>query len=191
VKKDDNITFMTKMMTVSCAGALIHPFVFTALEYYSKVILSKKDLNDDLVNPETWKLCAHEVMEKLNKHLQRTPSRPDHCPSCGVAPGEKHYSRCNITICPECGRNLYQCGCEFSFEEFKRLPPVLWTGQTPTNAACSEFGLYGRWRDGEFEPCSQNEIGAQEDIERLYRECFWDKTRQRWVMPEIANKPAE
>lgn len=191
MKKDDNITFMTKMMTVSRAGALIHPFVFTALEYYSKVILSKEDLNTGMVNQESWKLCAREVLEKLNKHLQREPSRPDHCPSCGVSPGEPHLSHCNITVCAACGHNLYKCGCEFTLREAKRLPPVLWTGQTPASTACSEFGLYGRWRAGEFEPCSKDDPGAEEDIERLYREYSWDKSLQRWVMPESANKPAE
>lgn len=88
MKKDDNITFMTKMMTFSRAGALIHPFIFTALEYYSKMILSKKEPDTGLVNPDAWKLCAREVLEKLDKHLERAPSMVDQCPSCGVAPGE-------------------------------------------------------------------------------------------------------
>lgn len=191
MKKDDNITFMTKMMTFSRAGALIHPFIFTALEYYSKVILSKDDLNTGLVNPDAWKLCAREVLEKLDKHLEREPSRADHCPSCGAAPGEPHNLRCNITVCPECGRNLYQCDCELPWDKVKRLPPVRWTGQTPTSAACSEFGLYGKWREGSFEPCPKDDLGAEEDIERLYREYSWDKTLQRWVMPGTASKPAE
>lgn len=74
--KDDNITFMTKMMTFSKAGALIHPFIFIALENYSKAVLSESDLDCGIVNPDAWKLCARETLEKLSMHLEYDPFKP-------------------------------------------------------------------------------------------------------------------
>lgn len=181
-KKDDNVTFVTKLMTISSVGALVHPFVLTALEYYSKAVLSKKDLEKEfsigLVNPEAWKRCAKEVLQKVDKHLEREPSTPDHCPSCGVAIGETHRSNCNIEPCPNCGRNLYQCDCEW--EEVKSLQPVRWTGEDRVLSACRQFGLYGRWLESGFEPCSKEDSGAEEDVERLYRDGSWDKAQQKW-----------
>lgn len=186
MEKDDNITFVTKLMTFSNVGALVHPFVLTALEYYCKVILSKKDMEKDmgesLVPPDAWKRCAKEVLEKLDKHLERGPTPADHCPSCGTAPGESHRSNCNITVCPNCGHNYYQCDCEW--EQVKGLPDVRWNGESPTSAACREFGLYGKWEDGEFEPCSSDDPKAEEDLERLYRDFSWDKAQHKWVVPE-------
>jgi len=189
MKKDDNITFVTKLMTFSSVGALVHPFVLTALEYYSKAVLSKKDLKKDiptrLISPEAWKHCAQEVLQKVDKHLQRESSTPDHCPSCGVAIGETHRSNCNITPCPNCGRNFYQCGCEWA--EVKSLPSVRWSGENLVLSACRQFGLYGRWLESGFEPCSKNDPGAEEDVERLYREGSWDKAQQKWVIKSRQN----
>jgi hypothetical protein len=183
MKKDDNITFMTKMMTFSKAGALIHPFVFTALEYYSKVILSKKDLDTGMVNPESWKLCAREVLEKLNKHLEREPSKPDHCPDCGAAPGELHKNTCDQTICPACGSLYFTCGCPD--EAIKGLPQVPWRGEPPAITACKEYNLYIRDIPGKWNvPCSGDDEGAREDLDRLYTQGAWDVSRQKWAMPQ-------
>jgi len=183
MKKDDNITFMTKLMTFSAAGALIHPFVFNALEYYSKVVLDKKDLETGLVNPDVWKLCAREVLQKLEKHLRHNP---DGCPCCGVAVGELHETSCDIPTCPACGRNLYTCDC--SNETLKSLPKVPWTGESPTSRACREYDLYGKWVGSTFTSCSRNDADAEEDTERLFREGAWDMGQQKWIMPTITTE---
>jgi len=33
------------------------------------------------------------------------------CHDCGVVPGGKHHSGCDMERCPICGRQLITCGC--------------------------------------------------------------------------------
>lgn len=179
MRKDDNITFMKKMMSYSSAGALIHPFIFTALEYYSKVILAKEDLDTGMVNPEAWKLCAREVLAKLDKHLNHDPNG---CPCCGAAVGKQHERNCDIPTCPACGHSLYKCDCPSDI--IKDMTPVPWSGRTPASMACMEYDLYGKWAGQAFVPCSGDEDGAEEDLDRLFREGTWNQAEQRWEMPD-------
>ena len=186
-KKHDNISFVKQLMTVSSTGVLVHVFVLTALDYYSKLILNKKDLEKEMgnfVNPEAWQRCAREVLEKLDIHLEREPSAPDHCPSCGVAPGEKHKANCNIAHCPKCGHNFYTCHCHLTLADLKLLPPVRWSGESPASAACREYGLYGKWVQEVLVPCFREDPQAEEDFKRLYNECVWDVHKQKWLIPE-------
>lgn len=186
-KKHDNISFVKQLMTFSGTGALAHVFVFAALDYYSKSILSRKDLEKDMgniVNPEAWQRCAREVLEKMDHHLEREPSAPDHCPSCGVAPGEKHRGHCNVAHCPKCGHNFYTCHCHLTLAELKQLPLVRWNGESPTSAACREFSLYGKWNKDRFVPCFGQDPQAEEDLDRLFSEGVWDVPEQKWLMPE-------
>lgn len=36
----------------------------------------------------------------------------EYCPDCAAAVGEFHYDRCDIEICPKCGRQYLSCNCE-------------------------------------------------------------------------------
>lgn len=102
------------------------------------------------------------------------------CRDCGVGPGEFHKGDCDIEQCPYCGGQLVSCGC-------RGTPPLddrmAWTGVWPGVAECREFGWYSRLVPGMgWVPCSADEQGAVEDLNRLHAEARWDRTEKRFVL---------
>jgi len=131
------------------------------------------------------------------------------CPDYGVAPGSYHLDCCDVERCPRCGHQLLSCTCiyevngldvrtlEFEhpdiyengpsqrmYDEWdnkwghRRMP---WTGEWPGLDEARALGLYTKWTDHGWEPCDQNDEGAQGDLNTLVTIAHWDTDSQRWV----------
>lgn len=70
MKRHTNKQLVINLMDHSSAGALSQVFVLQALESYSAQVLaaSSDELGGDrsFINPEAWKACARETLEKLS-----------------------------------------------------------------------------------------------------------------------------
>ncbi len=102
------------------------------------------------------------------------------CPDCGVKAGAFHLPDCDVERCPYCGRQLLSCGC--------RRPPLddrmPWTGTWPGVAECRELGWFAKLVPGKgWIPCSPEEPGATEDLNRLYTQAGWNRAEKRFVLP--------
>jgi len=70
MRKQTNKQLVINLMDRSSAGVLSQAFVLQALENYSAQVLAAS--NDQLggegalINPEAWKACARETLEKLS-----------------------------------------------------------------------------------------------------------------------------
>lgn len=98
------------------------------------------------------------------------------CPDCNVKPSELHLNGCDVERCPVCGFQLISCRCDA--KESDRIP---WRGIYPGVLECREFGWYARLTNNGWVKCSKDHPGATEDLNRLYDDCKWDKTKQRFV----------
>lgn len=95
------------------------------------------------------------------------------CPDCGVQPGQRHDSGCDVSRCPECGVQAVQCG------EHLDAGQSTWTGEWPGDVECREWDwwttivLLG---------------GRRQVVENLNRlpiaaargEIYWDKAGERY-----------
>jgi hypothetical protein len=88
----------------------------------------------------------------------------DNCPDCGVALGRKHKDGCDVERCPHCGGQALGC-VGFNRNDTRREP---WTGKWPGEADCERLG-YFVGGDPQFP-----------DLNRLFRDCVWNRERQRW-----------
>ena len=113
----------------------------------------------------------------IKKAYKKTPP-PKHCPDCGAKPGELHAEGCDIERCPECG--FQRISCECAEESHPRIP---WTGEWYGVAECQELGFYCRYDDvtGCWIECAATDMHAAPDFTRLYAECYWNATQQKWV----------
>lgn len=70
-----------------------------------------------------------------------------------------------------------------AIEDAPRLP---WTGRWPGEAECEEFGWFSRWKKDRsgWERCGPTDAGAGPDLNRLYVDAVWDKTKGRFVRRE-------
>jgi hypothetical protein len=118
----------------------------------------------------------------------------DSCADCGAQPGQHHSDGCDIAHCVACGRQALTCD-----EHADGSTPLgTWTGETPTELACREFGYYSRHttysgygrRDrpdsGPLVPCPANHPHGFSDYDRLraaaaHGEVRWDPARERYV----------
>lgn len=101
------------------------------------------------------------------------------CPDCGAPTGDYHQIGCDIEQCPYCGGQLISCGCARTPPLDDRMP---WAGVWPGVIECREFGWYARRRAGiGWMPCSADEPGATEDLNRLHTEAIWDRAQKRFV----------
>ena len=135
--------------------------------------------------------------------------RKETCGDCGVAVGELHRWGCDIEQCPMCGGQLLTCGCWFdvagidvsgevteadhakvkaAIEAAGRIP---WSGEWPGMAECREYGFYCYCDPRGYGnpamhygwmPCEKDHPKAQPDMNRLMRECAWDRTAKKWVL---------
>lgn len=97
------------------------------------------------------------------------------CPDCGVKPDKMHYPNCGVARCPECGRQMLSCGCEWR--------PSFWSGEWPGVMECREFGWYARLVPGRgWAPCGADHPEAHPDLNRLYIEAQWDRDQERFVL---------
>lgn len=81
MQRKTNIEFIAELMEHSKYGALIQPFVLTAIGRYSEVILEHPDTlreqnKKGLVNSEAWIGCAQEVIDKLAEHFGDADEKP-------------------------------------------------------------------------------------------------------------------
>ena len=73
-KRKTNEQFVKSIMTFSRRGALIQPFVITALEKYSRMVVeshSKGELQGGVfgfINADAWADCGREILEKLEQN---------------------------------------------------------------------------------------------------------------------------
>ena len=88
----------------------------------------------------------------------------DTCPDCGVPLGRKHKEWCDVQRCPHCGGQALGC-VGFDPNDPRREP---WTGKWPGEADCERLGFFVNG-DRDFP-----------DLDRLFRECDWNRERQRW-----------
>ena len=122
---------------------------------------------------------------------KRYISRLELCPDCGVHPGRLHKKYCDVERCPNCGGQRLSCNCENS------LPHLPWSGEWPGVAECREFGWYAKRIPGidGYVPCDKNDIGADEDLNRLRIDAIWDKKQKRFILKnkdaDLLNKKAD
>lgn len=64
-----NVEFVTNLMTYSRHGALTQVFVLQAIEYYAKKVKlpDGRDYSNALINWDSWKAIADEILEKINE----------------------------------------------------------------------------------------------------------------------------
>ena len=86
------------------------------------------------------------------------------CPDCNAALGEKHEDGCDVERCPHCGGQALGC-VGFDPNDPGREP---WTGKWPGEADCERLGYF------------INDNRDFPDLDRLFRECDWNRERQRW-----------
>jgi hypothetical protein len=100
------------------------------------------------------------------------------CPECGVQPGMMHLPGCDIERCPLCGLQAVSCDC--TVKVGNTLLP--WTGEYPGVAECREYGFYAKLVPGSgWVSCESGDLGATEDLNRLYSEAEWDPTKMRFT----------
>lgn len=121
--------------------------------------------------------------------------------SCGAKSGEVHQDGCGVARCMWTGVQLIQCDGDFadvarqlrkdghdemaerlanhlSFSEDHDCGSDVWTGQWPGEIECEAYGFWcvgPPWRS-----CEKDAPGATHDLNRLARECQWNRTTGRW-----------
>ena len=73
-KRKTNEQLVKSIMTFSRRGALIQPFVITALEKYSEWVVKAHKQGElhggvfGFINPDAWADCGREILEKLEQN---------------------------------------------------------------------------------------------------------------------------
>jgi hypothetical protein len=146
------------------------------------------------VNPWLVKHCyvrGHNVDRELKRKF-----REQQCHDCGVLPGEIHEPGCDVATCPICGGQAISCRCikeDAYFTEMQELGgPIPWGGVSSGAKEAIEYGFWCKWslivptdanrcQTSGWVVCTADEMGSHPDLNRVARECEWDKTRRRWV----------
>ena len=62
----------------------------------------------------------------------------------------------------------------------------VWTGRWPGQVECAEFGLWAVFVPNVgYEPVPAGTPDAVHDLNRLWRECDWDRIAGRWVRRSV------
>lgn len=146
------------------------------------------------VNPWILKHCyarGYNVEVELKRKF-----REQKCLDCDVLPGEAHEPGCEVESCVRCGGQKISCAClkeDAYHTEIQELGGVLpWTGIPVGAKEAIEYGFWRKWsliapHDGNnlqtsgWICCSASDQGARPDLDRVGEECFWDKTKRRWL----------
>ena len=112
------------------------------------------------------------------------------CPECNVVPGNVHKENCGKEQCPTCGLMRQMCQCFFEDDDeslMSQYPPIPWNGLLPGVKECIDFGWFARWDDKKrgWVPCSSDYGGCIPDLNRLLKNCRWDRAQQRWVKSSL------
>jgi hypothetical protein len=109
----------------------------------------------------------------------------DTCGDCGVAIGMRHHPGCDVTRCPECGRQALSCD-----EHCDTVPSTcVWTGYFPGCLECEELGWFREFIPdfsiGSF--CTADDQYADPDLNGLMDAVnsgllAWDRGRERFVV---------
>jgi len=62
-----------------------------------------------------------------------------------------------------------------------RLP---WTGDWPGVAECEKFGFYCHMTPKGRVSCDKDRSGASHDLNRIYKDCVWDRQKREFVLKE-------
>jgi hypothetical protein len=106
------------------------------------------------------------------------------CHDCGARPSRLHQVGCDTEQCPKCGSQRISCGC--GAWKMKRIP---WSGVFPGTVEAIEYGWFVKWipdvvgtyAPGRWVPCVKSDPHAEPDLNRVVRECVWDRKKQRFV----------
>jgi hypothetical protein len=100
------------------------------------------------------------------------------CPDCGTGVGKLHKNGCDVERCPDCGGQLFTCGCNNL--KHKRIP---WSGVWHGTKECIDFGWYSKRNpDGiGYIRCGKDDEGAGPDLNRFHEETIWDASKGTWV----------
>jgi hypothetical protein len=101
------------------------------------------------------------------------------CPTCGAKRGEWHQRGCDWEQCPYCGDALRECVCSPG-----GLPPlddrIPWAGRSEWAMACLDLGFFKRRVGKTWLPCDADSPGSVLDVNRLLRECVWNREAKRF-----------
>jgi len=137
----------------------------------------------------------------------------DKCPGCGVMIGETHVPGCGVECCPFCGRQMVQDDCRYEFfgiavESMEYTHPAIyahglpddmdgtyeafvhphllkWDGTWPGDRECRKYGLWCKMTDDGWEPCSEDDPDATEDLNELALRSSWDNESKQYVIVEM------
>lgn len=151
---------------------------------------------------------THEVRAALERTVGASPDPVDRsCHDCGVLPGEAHPNGCDVARCLWDGGQQIQCSGSLASQVCRILREHghddlaedvadyldledddhdcgedIWTGTWPGVLECREYGFWCTDpRHPPMRPCPPDTPGASEDLNRLFRECHWDRQQQKWV----------
>lgn len=131
------------------------------------------------------------VYAELEVTDEPQPFPGDKC-NCGARVGEKHKKDCDVAVCLATGIQRLMCDGRASHPG-EGCGHDVWTGKWPGVQECEDYGWYAIWVDpepgqqfGRFEACPKDHPGGRPDLNRLMRECRWDRAGQRWVIPGTA-----
>jgi hypothetical protein len=132
------------------------------------------------------------LLDKLKEWVSKIsePFKSDlcQCPDCGANPGENHKPGCDVERCPHCGNQAILClysendvtiaSCDGKIVPDEEL--LKWSGRWFGYEDCEEYNFWCKWNNG-WVPCEKGEIGSQLDMNRLLKECDWDRDAKRFV----------
>lgn len=110
------------------------------------------------------------------------------CPDCHVQVGEPHAGGCDVARCLATGLQRLTCNVRYIDDDHIVIAESghdcghdVWLGEMPGMAECRAYGFFCRLagEDGLVQ-CGESDPGALHDLNRLVRECWWDRETRCW-----------